>query len=84
MADQTPNPPARSWDMGDPEPDDVTRVRDYTDEFATPDEQDSPIWGRVSGGFSGRASWKGYKNGAKTYLEWPELVRRWGPVQEDR
>lgn len=64
---------ATSWDMGDPEPDDVTHV---VDEFATEDDDDSPHWYRTYNG-----DWKGYKNGGSAYLDWPELVRRWGPVE---
>jgi hypothetical protein len=65
-----------SYDQGDPEPvPEVIGVLDYTAP-AHPDDQDSDRWGRTQHG------WKGYKNGSKVYLDWPELVRRWGPVTE--
>lgn len=61
-------------DIGSEQPAAVLQVMDYTgpgDEF----DDDSPYWGRTD-----RGEWKGYKNGGKVYLEWAELVRRWGPV----
>ncbi len=69
----------RTWDVGDPEPDGVTAVHDHTH---TPWDhgdwdRDSSRWGRTVNG-----EWKGYKNGGKAYLDWAELVRRWGPVVE--
>jgi hypothetical protein len=66
--------PTRRWDIGDPEPEGVTAVRDYTDG----DDCCSSGWGRTV-----RGEWKGYKDGGKTYLDWAELVRRWGPVEVD-
>ena len=67
--------PAR-WDMGSGEPpEEVQAVLDYT---AEGEGEDSPHWGRT------RSGWKGYKDGGKVYLDWPELVRRWGPVAEGR
>lgn len=36
---------------------------------------DSPEWHRTTS-----RGWKGYKDGGKEYLSWPELVRRWGPL----
>ncbi len=74
-AESTPADVTRSWDIGDPEPEGVNAVRDYTDG----DDDSSPSWGRTYAG-----EWKGYKDGGKTYLDWAELVRRWGPVKEDR
>lgn len=63
------------WDINDLEPEGVVSVYDYTDhdEF----DADSNRWGKTTDG-----DWKGYKNGFKVYLDWPELVRRWGPVTE--
>lgn len=61
----------RAWDIGDSEPEGVIGVHDGTDN----DGDDSPRWGRTYSG-----DWKGYKNGGKVYLDWAELVRRWGPV----
>ena len=67
--------PAR-WDLGSGEPpEEVQAVLDYT---AEGEGEDSPHWGRTASG------WKGYKDGGKVYLDWPELVRRWGPVAEAR
>lgn len=63
----------RIWDIGDPEPEGVLAVTDGTDT----DGEDSDTWGHTHSG-----EWKGYKNGGKIYLDWPELVRRWGPVTE--
>lgn len=65
----------RSWDIGDPEPEGVTRVYDHT--HPADIDEEPALWGRTAGG-----DWKGYKNGGKIYLDWPELVRRWGPVEE--
>lgn len=70
----------RAWDQGDeatPPPPEVIAVFDYTAPTAS-DGVDSAAWGRVVGS-EGR-EWKGYKNGGKVYLSWPELLRRWGPV----
>lgn len=65
----------RIWDIGDPEPEGVFAVRDYTD---YPDGKDpGAVWMRT---YSGQ--WKGYKDDDKAYLEWADLVRRWGPVTE--
>lgn len=69
-----------SWDVTrtdvpPPPPDTVLAVFDeYGD-----DDGDSSQWGRTHSG-----EWKGYKNGGKVYLEWRELVRRWGPVRDAR
>lgn len=65
---------ARSWDIGDPEPDGVGSVDDGTDSDSN---EASSSWGRTFHG-----EWKGYKDGGKIYLDWAELVRRWGPVTE--
>lgn len=67
----------RSWDIGDPEPENVGSVHDYTHP-ANPEDHDSARWGRTYQG-----EWKGYKNGGSVYLDWAELVRRWGPVTGD-
>lgn len=64
----------RQWDIGDDEPEGVTHVHDDTDDE---DDGNSSHWGRTD-----RGEWKGYKMGYKIYLDWPELVRRWGPVGE--
>lgn len=63
-----------TWDMGDPEPVGVGGVDDDTDGDC---DGCSPHWGRTYQG-----EWKGYKDGGKVYLDWAELVRRWGPVTE--
>lgn len=65
--------PDRTWDIGDPEPDGVIAVRDYT--YAPHDHEFNAHWGRTTNG-----EWKGYKDGNGIYLDWVELVRRWGPV----
>lgn len=62
-----------TWDIGDPEPEGVGSVRDG---FADDEDDDNNRWGKTTDG----KHWKGYKNGGKVYLEWAELVRRWGPV----
>ena len=59
------------WDFGDPEPEGVLAVLDHTDG----DGDDSREWARTYDG-----EWKGYKDGSKVYLDWAELLRRWGPV----
>lgn len=74
MAEMASDQP-RGWDIGDPEPEGVGSVHDGTDG----DEGCSPSWGRTYDG-----EWKGYKDGGKVYLDWAELVRRWGPVEEVR
>ena len=72
----------RRWRMGDaPPPEDVTCVADHTAEGRAQDDKDGWTWGRVIGD---QDEWKGYKNGGKIYLDWAELVRRWGPVAEVR
>ena len=63
-----------TWDMGDLEPECVTHVHDDSDDDG---DGNSSHWGRTVHG-----EWKGYKTGYKTYLDWPGLVRRWGPVRE--
>lgn len=62
-----------TWDIGSPEPEGVGHVHDLLAEDC---DDDSAHWGRTTDG-----SWKGYKNGGKTYLDWADLVRRWGPVE---
>lgn len=64
----------RTWDIGDPEPEGVGSVLDFTDGY----DDAHPSWGRTHDGW-----WKGYKDGGKTYVQWDELVRRYGPVTED-
>ena len=77
----------RTFDQGDPEPgDEVLVLLDYT----APDhdeifDHDSPRWSAVAAGETWASSpkrWKGYKNGGKVYIDWPELTRRWGPLTE--
>ena len=63
-----------AFDMGSEEPESVTGLRDYTDGDC---DDCSPYWGRTYSG-----EWKGYKDGGKVYLDWAELVRRWGPLTE--
>lgn len=66
------------WEQHEPD-DDVIGVDDHT---APDNEQDGYTWGRVHKAGEGgpHSEWKGYKNGGKVYLDWPELVRRWGPL----
>lgn len=71
----------RIFDIGDPEPEDVTSVIEV-DELGHlirfEDEGGSySTWARTSNG----SGWKGYKGG-KEYRDWPDLVRRFGPVME--
>jgi hypothetical protein len=77
----------RRWDIGSepPEPA-VFALADHTVEHDVRDDADSWTWGRVSAPdpVSGESVWKGYKNGGKVYLDWSELVRRWGPLAEVR
>lgn len=71
-----------TFDMGDPEPEVEGLVLfDYT----APDvdavlDPDSPRWSGGSWASSPKRWWKGYKNGDRVYLDWAELVRRWGPL----
>ncbi len=75
----------RRWDVGSEHPPvDVQVLADHTAEDDVRDDQDSWTWGRVSAPDAGGAVWKGYKNGGKVYLDWAELVRRWGPLAEVR
>lgn len=67
---------ARTWDWGDPEPQDVIAVEDYAECDPVWDD-DTSRWGRTPGG-----EWKGYKNGGKVYLSWDELTRHWGRLTE--
>lgn len=69
---------ARTWDIGDSQPEGVTIVRDYSWEGYEVGDPDQPEWHLTVRG----SEWKGYKGGFKAYLDWPELVRRWGPVTE--
>lgn len=64
----------QTWDIGDPEPEGVQAVRDYTADCWDSGDPNSPDWGRTYDG-----EWKGSKDGS-IYLSWAELVRRWGPV----
>ena len=70
----------RIWDIGDPEPEGVISVVEV-DESGGIIECDSDnyanTWGRTNNG----NGWKGYKDG-KEYRDWPDLVRRYGPVME--
>ncbi len=67
------------WEQPEPD-DDVIGVTDYTGPVQ--DGDDSVTWGRVHRAGEGgeHSEWKGYKDGNKVYLDWPELVRRWGPI----
>lgn len=64
------------WDIGDPEPEDVWGVlSDFVD-----DDYDNPIlFGKTYDG-----EWKTYLNGGKMYLDWDDVVRRFGPVRGKR
>lgn len=64
-----------NYDCGDPEPVGVIQVGDYTEDGYHLEDDDSFLWGRT------KSDWKGYKNGGKVYLDWEELLRRWGPVR---
>ena len=66
--------------MGDPEPEDVQRLVDYREDGYEPDYPEGwhPYWSRTE-----RMGWKGYTDGGKTYFEWDELVRRYGPLREE-
>jgi len=66
------------WDIGDPPPPDHVLV--VRDDMGDDQDDDSNQWGRTRGNVDGSGEWKGYKNGGKVYLDWAELVRRWGPV----
>ena len=70
----------RTFDMGDPEPEDVHSVVDYREDGYDPEYPEGwhPYWGRTE-----HHGWKGYTDGGKTYLEWDELVRRFGPLHEE-
>lgn len=74
MTEPTATTTTRTWDIGSPEPEGVGSVNDYTHP-TDPEDHDSANWGRTYSG-----DWKGYKNGNGVYLNWAELVRRWGPV----
>ena len=67
----------QTWDIGSPEPDGVEVVRSMCGIFD--DEDCSPL--RFSRTCHGE--WKTYLNG-NLYLEWNEVVRRFGPVDEAR
>lgn len=66
------------WDMGDPEPgEEVVSVESMCDIFD--DDYGDPR------GFerSARMGWKTYlETMGRVYLDWPELLRRFGPVRE--
>lgn len=70
----------RTFDMGDPEPEDVQSLVDYREDQYDPECTTDwyPYWGRAD-----HKGWKGYANGGKTYIEWDELVRRYGPLREE-
>lgn len=74
----------RRFDVGSDQPDDVVIMADHTAEGMVRDDHDSWTWGRVSAPdrSGGGSVWKGYKNGGKVYLDWLELLRRWGPLAE--
>lgn len=74
----TTDPIVRIWDMGDPEPPEgVIGVVSMCEIF---DDEDD---GRMVFGRTKQFGWKSYLNG-KIYLDWPEVVRRFGPVHEYR
>lgn len=64
--------------MGDPEPEDVQQLVDYRADVYDADEGWHPYWGRTK-----HHGWKGYTDGDRTYIEWDELVRRYGPLREE-
>lgn len=68
----------RVYDLGDEQNVPPSHVWGLSDHTAPDNEQDAYVWGRVKG--RGGQQWKGYKNGGKVYLDWPELLRRWGPL----
>lgn len=70
----------RTFDMGDPEPEDVQSLVDYREDGYDPEypEDWHPYWGRTK-----HHDWKGYTDGGKAYLEWDELVRQFGPPHEE-
>lgn len=61
-----------TFDIGDAEPENIVMLTDYTDGS----DDSSPVWSKT---YTPR-EWKGYKDGGKVYLQWDELVRRWGPL----
>ena len=68
------------YDIGSTEPEGIDQVVEC-DELGHPyvrewDDDADYTWSKTTEG----TRWKGYKNG-KEYLEWPELVRRYGPVR---
>ena len=69
----------RTFDMGDPEPEDVQKLVDYRVDDYEPDcpEGWSPYWSRTE-----HHGWKGYTDGGKSYIRWDELARRYGPLSE--
>ena len=67
---------SRTWDIGDAEPTDIYVV---FDDFGEDWGDNSPRWART---FT-PGEWKGYKGG-KTYMDWDDLVRRFGPVREEQ
>ncbi|MCD2099590.1 hypothetical protein QNA24_29935 [Rhodococcus qingshengii] len=69
----------RTWDIGDPEPgDDVLEVASI--EFDDIDEYDSGVPLRFGRTYAGE--WKTYLFGGKSYYNWADVVRRFGPVRE--
>lgn len=83
----TAPPEPHVWDLGadeNPPPAEVIGVFDYTGPERDFEDPDDSRWGRVSAPdpVTGGAVWKGYKNGGKVYLDWPELLRRWGPLTD--
>lgn len=68
----------RRWDIGDPEPGDVTEV--FSVHFDDTDEYNSAVPLRFGRTYDGQ--WKTYLFGGKSYYDWDELVRRFGPVSE--
>lgn len=63
------------WDMGDTEPEGVDSVESMCGWFD--DDYSEPL--KFSRTY--RGEWKTYLNG-NMYLDWGEMVRRFGPVRE--
>ena len=63
-----------TWDMGDPEPTDITSVEST---FFDDEDGRAIPFGRTFDG-----DWKGYVFGGKVYLSWDDLTRRFGPLRK--
>lgn len=67
----------RTWDIGDP----------YEELDTMPTRLQSTWFHDLTGNtlrftLTMQGEWKGYVDGTKVYLSWPELLRRFGPVRE--